>query len=160
MHICYLCSLDYIQNTFFFFSFNSWLLSRHLLWLEMKSILTNSEILCMTTTNAVAVCSCFTNINPFTITKSHGDKKVSSPPRQMWPKTMQLRLHQTLELKYSKPQPNTFLVRPFSIIILINFLEDSLFSCHFKQYSIARSDNYSALFKSFHNLKHGTFSLV
>lgn len=91
-------SIFFRPYTKHFECFTSWASCRYLFLLDLNHFLkklTFYLVLCMTTINAVF--PCFTNISPFIITKFHRDGKVSSL-LQMWPKTTQLRLHQTLEL--------------------------------------------------------------
>lgn len=95
----------------------------------------------MTTINALF--SCFPNISPFIVAKSNGDRKILSPFLQLWLKTTQLRIHQTLELNQKHRVPAQHLP---GMTNLINFLTDFPYGCHFKQHSTTWSDNYITVF--------------
>lgn len=104
-------------------------------------------LLCMTTINALF--PCFPNISPFIVTKSNGDRKVSSLFLQLWPKTTQLRIHQTLELNQKLKVPAQHFPGKTN---LINFPADSYHGCHFKQHSTTWSDNYVTAFAAHQRL--------
>lgn len=88
-------------------------------------------------------------ISPFIVVKSIGDRKVSSPFLQLWPKTTQLRIYQTLELNQKLKVPAQNLPGKAN---LINFFAHSLYGCHFKQHSTTWSDNYITVFTAHQEL--------
>lgn len=106
----------------------------------------------MATINALF--PCFPNISPFIVIKSNGHRKVSSPFLQLWPKTTQLRIHQTLELNQKFKVPAQNLPGKAN---LINFFAHSLYGCHFKQHSATEviiMQPFLQPIKSYHNTEH------